>query len=837
MNLELLEFQKRFAGEISAQIFDKTLWNPSVELNKEAMYSLACLNRPPFGSQVENGILPLVAGINKYKFGLLIAEMGTGKTQMSYSAAYLLIKDIKDGRKRKILFLTAGGKHLPKMIKEAKAIYGEQVIVKTIVNKYATDKIGKDEITPEQVYEDVAPEGQFIVYVMSKDTAKMDLSEEAIYNFGDTCPECHTKILPKSHKRGKKLSTRIKPYECPNCAASLVSKVSKNICQHSFDNKGVPVSRKYFKNFKFDKLGNGILNEKGEPVFVEEYTDGIFPKRIEQQRKTGNRKISIGKRFRKLQKNSKDKIFEVLIVDEVHEMQSGTSLQGRVYRDLVNVSRKSMIMTGTLSNGYPSSVFFILQAIMPNYFKRIGYEFKDVGKFVDHYGSRKFTRSRDIIEKQGSKTFIKVNELPKISDRIVSLMAPFTVWLKMEDLNLKMPSYTEKAIISQLDDRLLIRLNDFKRKSLDLLSKYNPKLVKSFGQRFMYLQNNPSFAYKFEFEGLIEVINEETKEVKVEKRDFESIFEAFDSKELFNKEKDLIREVLSQYKRNRKILIYSIYNKAAYVANRIQEILSTIEDVKLDIRILPDSISGERIEPWIEENDECDILIASPLKLATGLDLCQFPTIMFYESGINLRVAQQAARRSWRAVGQDHPVEVLFFAYEGIQAHILDIMAKKMRAAATIEGTKVMEGQIASVFDDDADFTAALNSIADDLKVQYQPDFSSSTVEEGKLRPATLLEEAFDKILLEVNPTKIMNQIEEVESIEKIEEVESIEKIEEIESVEKIEEIESVEKIEEVESIEKIEEIESVEKREEEQEKPEEINIKISNTGQLMFEF
>lgn len=81
---------------------------------------------------------------------------------------------------------------------------------------------------------------------------------------------------------------------------------------------------------------------------------------------------------------------------------------------------------------------------------------------------------------------------------------------------------------------------------------------------------------------------------------------------------------------------------------------------------------------------------------------------------INLRVAQQAARRSWRAVGQDHPVEVIFFAYEGIQAHILDIMAKKMRAAATIEGKKVMDGQIAAVFDDYADFTAALNSIADD---------------------------------------------------------------------------------------------------------------------------
>jgi len=143
-------------------------------------------------------------------------------------------------------------------------------------------------------------------------------------------------------------------------------------------------------------------------------------------------------------------------------------------------------------------------------------------------------------------------------------------------------------------------------------------------------------------------------------------------------------------------------------------------------------------------------LIASPLKLATGLDLTQFPSIYFYETGTNLRVVQQAARRSWRAVGQDKPVKVYFLAYQGIQASILDIMAKKMRAAAVIEGTKVTEGQIASVFDDDADFTRALNNIANELEQDFKPDFSSSTVEEGKLRPATVLETRFEEILKEV---------------------------------------------------------------------------------------
>ena len=148
--------------------------------------------------------------------------------------------------------------------------------------------------------------------------------------------------------------------------------------------------------------------------------------------------------------------------------------------------------------------------------------------------------------------------------------------------------------------------------------------------------------------------------------------------------------------------------------------------------------------------------------------MTQFPTILFYETGTNLRVLQQAARRSWRAVGQDKPVKVYFLAYQGIQAHILDIIAKKMRAAAVIEGTKVGEGQIASVFDDDADFTAALNNIASEIEAEFKPDFSHATIEEGKLRPPTKLEVEYESILAKVKGEK--EEPEEIVEEEVVEE-------------------------------------------------------------------
>ena len=42
------------------------------------------------------------------------------------------------------------------------------------------------------------------------------------------------------------------------------------------------------------------------------------------------------------------------------------------------------------------------------------------------------------------------------------------------------------------------------------------------------------------------------------------------------------------------------------------------------------------------------------------MDLLEFPTILFYETGYSTYVLRQASRRSWR-IGQKRPVRVRFF--------------------------------------------------------------------------------------------------------------------------------------------------------------------------------
>src|SRR6478672_8185127 len=58
------------------------------------------------------------------------------------------------------------------------------------------------------------------------------------------------------------------------------------------------------------------------------------------------------------------------------------------------------------------------------------------------------------------------------------------------------------------------------------------------------------------------------------------------------------------------------------------------------------------------------VVICHPKLVETGLDLLDFPTIIFYESGYSLHTLRQASRRSWR-IGQKQPVRVKFLCYEG----------------------------------------------------------------------------------------------------------------------------------------------------------------------------
>jgi len=94
-------------------------------------------------------------------------------------------------------------------------------------------------------------------------------------------------------------------------------------------------------------------------------------------------------------------------------------------------------------------------------------------------------------------------------------------------------------------------------------------------------------------------------------------------------------------------------------------------------------------------------VICHPKLVETGLDLLDFPTIIFYESGYSLHTLRQASRRSWR-IGQRRPVRVKFLCSEGtMQTSCLRLMGKKLLVALTMEGKFAGEGLQSIDQDDD----------------------------------------------------------------------------------------------------------------------------------------
>jgi len=104
--------------------------------------------------------------------------------------------------------------------------------------------------------------------------------------------------------------------------------------------------------------------------------------------------------------------------------------------------------------------------------------------------------------------------------------------------------------------------------------------------------------------------------------------------------------------------------------------------------VLHASVDTSKREAWYawQIKEGVQVVISHPKLVETGLDLLDFPTIIFYKSGYSLHTLRQASRRSWR-IGQTRPVRVKFLCYEGtMQAACLRLVGKKLLVALTMEG-------------------------------------------------------------------------------------------------------------------------------------------------------
>ena len=150
------------------------------------------------------------------------------------------------------------------------------------------------------------------------------------------------------------------------------------------------------------------------------------------------------------------------------------------------------------------------------------------------------------------------------------------------------------------------------------------------------------------------------------------------------------------------------------------------------------SVDTSKREAWYarQVKDGVQVVICHPKLVETGLDLLDFPTIIFYESGYSLHTLRQASRRSWR-IGQRRPVRVKFLCSEGtMQTSCLRLMGKKLLVALTMEGKFAGEG-LQSIDEDDDMLSAMARELVERNGIGDTADsvWRALTAEHQKLFP------------------------------------------------------------------------------------------------------
>ncbi|WP_440994158.1 DUF6876 family protein [Cysteiniphilum litorale] len=380
--------------------------------------------------------------------------------------------------------------------------------------------------------------------------------------------------------------------------------------------------------------------------------------------------------------------FGLLMCDEAHEYKNGGSAQGQAMGVVASQCQKVLLLTGTLMGGYASDLFYLLHRSMPSVMNNDGYCYSDHGSlsssvqsFLETYGILKFSYSEKEAENfktaRGRNRNVSATPAPGFSVKgVARYLLPYTVFVRLEDIDADaLVPYTEHdPIMLDMEDEL----NDtYAHLSSKLKSEMEQALAKGdrtlLGTVLSALMSYSDSAFM-----PMTVCHPRTGNIIADA-------DALIGYEPSVKEQALIDLCVKQKSQNRRVLVYSTLTDKRDTRQRLKEFL-TREGIKAEI--LNSSVSTQQREDWVMDKVDrgIDVLITNPKLVETGLDLLDFPSIVFMQVGYNVYTAMQAMRRSWR-IGQTVPVEIFFICYKGTaQQSCLELMAKKIKVTQSTSG-------------------------------------------------------------------------------------------------------------------------------------------------------
>lgn len=437
-------------------------------------------------------------------------------------------------------------------------------------------------------------------------------------------------------------------------------------------------SEKKMANPYLDMDGNPIVGEDLVKVKAGKYT-GEYQIVLRMWKhklwgaisKKGYNTVNVGDMMlKKFGKGS----FTHLITDEAHLFQN-LSNQSHLYSKLCQLSKYRHNLTGTLTNGKASSLFYMFYALFPHKMKQSGYEYSDVSLWIEHYGRRREVE-KEYKDEQYNKTGVGrrsstgFSEVPGFSPLLYSnFLADIMVSRTIEDMAIPMPPLKYIAHKVEMDEELRAGYDDLKEDMITFM-KQN-KGIPLGGSYIHNLMAYPDYPVQEDIYAAGMFVARPT-EINVEGK-------------LLNKEQKLIDTIKKELQLGRRTLVTSVYSGEKGVSKRLVEVIRT---EGINVVELTSSIPLEKREAWIQKqyDNGISVIITNPRCVETGLDIYGYPNIYIYESGWDIKTLRQVERRSWR-IGQQNVCKVFYSYYvNSIQEDCIKLIGSKKKSSLMLEG-------------------------------------------------------------------------------------------------------------------------------------------------------
>ena len=337
--------------------------------------------------------------------------------------------------------------------------------------------------------------------------------------------------------------------------------------------------------------------------------------------------------------------FGLLVVDEGHEYKNEGSAQGQAMGVLASQCRKTLLLTGTLMGGYADDLFHLLWRINPTQMIEDGFKPAKSGSMGG--AAMAFMREHGILKDvykestgpshrtaKGKQMTVRTSKAPGFGPvGIMRYVVPITVFLKLRDIGQNvLPDYEEQFIDVPMSEE---QGDAYKRMATVLVQELKAALARKDSSLLGVVMNAllawPECCFRHET-----VRHPRSKSVLF------SQVPVFDEAELTPKEAELLRICKQEKAAGRKVLVYSIYSGTRDTTARLK---AQLEQHGFKVAVLRASVDAARREEWVADQVErgIDVLITNPELVKTGLDLLEFPTIAFMQSGYNVYVRPEVA--------------------------------------------------------------------------------------------------------------------------------------------------------------------------------------------------